>query len=149
MWFVELELYCLRIYKRRPLASQGLKPDCSHSLYIHWHLTSDLLGLDAQELSAKIYNNGRFFSTLGTMKNVLALTILLIFAMICISYAMDPRHTAWNGCNCQCGGERGGHCHCAWDKKLNWAHCRHGGNHWICFPFKDGGDCSRHGIFWP
>ncbi|ODN02125.1 hypothetical protein Ocin01_04556 [Orchesella cincta] len=41
------------------------------------------------------------------MKNAIAFTILLVFAFICIAYAMDPRHTAWNGCNCQCGGERG------------------------------------------
>lgn len=37
-------------------------------------------------------------------------------------------------CQCQAGGERGGHCHCPWDKRPAGVDCRSGGNHWICFP---------------
>jgi len=63
---------------------------------------------------------------------LVAVAVMLVVAVS----AMDPRHYPWRNCNCQCGGERGGHCHCAWQHKMNDVHCRNGGNHWICFPFE-------------
>jgi len=84
-----------------------------------------------------------------TMKSGFTSMLILLVVCITVAAAMDPRHTPWRGCNCQCGGERGGHCHCADHQKLPNTFCRHGGNHWICFPFSSGNDCSRHGIFWP
>ncbi|CAF1239523.1 unnamed protein product [Rotaria sordida] len=47
----------------------------------------------------------------------------------------DTPHYPWRGCQCQQGGERGGHCHCPDHGKLPDTYCRYGGNHWICFPF--------------
>ena len=47
----------------------------------------------------------------------------------------DTPHYPWRGCQCQRGGERGGHCHCPYGGKLPNTYCRDGGNHDICFPF--------------
>jgi hypothetical protein len=53
---------------------------------------------------------------------------------IAVSLMADAPHYPWQGCQCQRGGERGGHCHCPDNGKMN-VYCRYGGNHWICFPF--------------
>ncbi|KAJ6636637.1 hypothetical protein Bhyg_15228 [Pseudolycoriella hygida] len=53
-------------------------------------------------------------------------------------------HTTWGGCECQCGGERGGHCHCAFGREIG--DCRHGGNHMICFPHAHEQQCVSRGI---
>lgn len=64
---------------------------------------------------------------------VLALSVIM-FAVISSVAADEHNHFPWNGCMCQKGGERGGHCHCPWDNKPAGVDCRAGSNHWICFP---------------
>lgn len=61
--------------------------------------------------------------------------VVLTLMQIQKSDACTPAepHWPWGNCNCQYGGERGGHCHCP--NQMSGTYCRWGGNHWICFPF--------------
>jgi hypothetical protein len=54
---------------------------------------------------------------------------------ISMSLMGDTPHYPSGACQCQRGGERGGHCHCPDHAKMANTYCRYGGNHWICFPF--------------
>ena len=60
--------------------------------------------------------------------------IMMALVSIAVSLMADTPHWPWGECQCQHGGERGGHCHCPDHAKMN-VYCRYGGNHWICFPF--------------
>lgn len=74
----------------------------------------------------------------------LLVTLLLLVIWTSLEAdAMCPQHYAWRGCQCQCGGERNGHCHCPWGGQIPGVYCRNGGNHWICFPWANGG-CPWH-----
>lgn len=62
---------------------------------------------------------------------------LLLVVLVAIAETMPARHWACHGgCNCQVGGEAGGHCHCPRD--MPGVNCRWGGGHAICFPFWHG-----------
>jgi hypothetical protein len=68
--------------------------------------------------------------------NNMKLTLVLMFLVMIIAVMnVDAHgHFEMNGCQCQHGGERGGHCHCPWWAKMD-TYCRAGSNHWVCFPF--------------
>ena len=70
------------------------------------------------------------------MKPQLLIVLFTVVLFATLSQAMDPKHYPWRGCQCQCGGENGGHCHCPKNIKLEGG-CRDGGNHNICFPLRD------------
>lgn len=68
--------------------------------------------------------------------------ILVFFAATCIvptTDAMCDKHYPHRGCQCQCGGELNGHCHCPYGGHIPGVYCRDGGNHMICFPWGGGG----------
>lgn len=76
-----------------------------------------------------------FYITARKMNKQLVLIFMFAVIMIAvISSTAAHDHFAWNNCQCQSGGERGGHCHCAWNDKPAGVDCREGSNHWICFP---------------
>jgi hypothetical protein len=64
-------------------------------------------------------------------------TFMLMFLLVVVSMMSIVNangHFSSNGCHCQYGGERGGHCHCPWGVTMN-GPSRHGGNHMVYFPF--------------
>lgn len=69
-------------------------------------------------------------------KQLIAILVVsvIVLGVICSVAGQHNPHFEWNGCMCQKGGERGGHCHCPWDRKPPGVDCRPGSNHWICFP---------------
>ena len=66
----------------------------------------------------------------------LALCALTLTILVATSEAQENNHWPYGGCNCQCCGENGGHCHCADGQQIRDVNCRWGGNHWICFPWQ-------------
>jgi len=78
-----------------------------------------------------------------------ALVLLVVIVQLDVSWGWCDanNHTPMWGCNCQCAGENGGHCHCPWGIQVG--HCRTGGNHWICFPFISEADCRGRGVCRP
>ena len=69
------------------------------------------------------------------MKCLCMFLVLMGLVSIAMSLMADTPHYPWRNCQCQKGGERGGHCHCPDNAKMANTYCRYGGNHWICFPF--------------
>lgn len=62
-----------------------------------------------------------------TQINKIVLTLVAIVMFSVAVNSMDPRHYPYQNCQCQCGGELGGHCHCPYDHPMNGVYCKDGG----------------------
>lgn len=65
---------------------------------------------------------------MNSINKIFLLFVLAAVFLVAVN-GMDPRHYEYQGCQCQCGGERGGHCHCPYDRPMNGVYCRDGGIH--------------------
>ncbi|OXA40696.1 hypothetical protein Fcan01_24421 [Folsomia candida] len=80
-------------------------------------------------------SNGKMMKP-WSLVGVLLVTLTWMFAP---TEGMCARHYPHRGCQCQCGGELNGHCHCPFGGQIPNVYCRNGGNHMICFPWAGGG----------